>query len=288
MKSISYYSEFLPDNNVHRTDRYLAVNCTGHAVYPYSPSARTVRNDFYLIYLTDGEIRFDKPYHEKPMKSGEFIILKAHFPFDYTALSPCVDYYWVHFSGREAESVLDGAKLATNQVMRVGVHDRLVDDFFSLFLTFSDKSALAEELRAHALLTFLLDLSKALHSKTVSDSRAAVTVARSTAYIHEHIAEALTVESLAAREYLSSGRYRDIFRRMLGMSPQEYILKLRVDIARDLLTDSQLSIAEIALSVGCPDSRYFSRLFMKRTGISPSAYRKIGTKRSEAKKEETF
>lgn len=285
MKSVSYFSEFFPDNNVHRTDRYLAVNCTGHAVYPYAPSARTVRNDFYLIYLTDGEIHFEKPYHKKPMKTGEFIILHAHSPFEYAALSSSVDYYWVHFSGREAESVLAGFKLATNRVMHVGIHDRLVEDFFSLFLTFSDKSALAEELRAHALLTFLLDLSKALHSKAVSDSRAAVTVARSTAYIHEHIAEPLTVESLAAREYLSSGRYRDIFRRMLGMSPQEYILKLRVDIARDLLTGSHLSIAEIALSVGCPDSRYFSRLFLKRTGFSPSAYRKIGTTASTASEE---
>ena len=288
MKSVSYYSEFLPDNNVHRTDRYLAVNCTGHAVYPYSPSARTVRNDYYLIYLTDGEIRFDKPRHERTMQAGELIILRAHSPFDYTALSPSVDYYWVHFSGREAESILAGARLAVDRITPVGIHDRLSEDFFSLFLTFSNQTLLAEELRAQALLALLLDFAAALQPKGVSDSRAAATVARSTAYIHEHIAEALTVEALAAREYLSSGRYRDIFRRVLGMSPQEYILKLRVNMARDLLTGSQLSVAEIALSVGCPDSRYFSRLFMKRIGVSPSAYRKTGMKTEAPPKDETF
>ncbi|MBR2986516.1 MAG: helix-turn-helix domain-containing protein [Clostridia bacterium] len=274
MKSVAYYSEFIPDNNISRSDRYLAVNCTGHAVYPYAPTAHTVRRDYYLIYLTDGTIRFQKPHHDAPLSPGECIILSAHKPFEYTATSPSVDYYWVHFSGREAASILESLHLPLDTPFVLGKKESFLDDFLALFLAFSDKSPLAEDLRASALLTVLTDFAKTRLKSDEKNPKAAALVSRSAAYIHEHISEPLTVSELAAREYLSDGRYRELFRRVIGMSPQEYLLRLRINIACDLLHNTALPIAEIALSVGCPDARYFSRLFMKRMGMTPSDYRK--------------
>ncbi|MBQ7364899.1 MAG: helix-turn-helix transcriptional regulator [Clostridia bacterium] len=273
MKSVSYYSEFIPEHNACRNDRYLAVNCTGHAVYSYTPVGKSTRKDYYLIYLVSGSFRFDRPYQSRLMESGDLIIINAFSPFEYTALTPSVDYYWVHFSGREAKALLESLQLETDRFYRVGQHECFFENFLALFLSCSDKSPLAEDLRAKALLSILLDFAKATVKEDVGVSSSAL-VARSTAYIHEHIAEPLTVADLAAREYLSSGRYRELFRRVIGMSPQEYILRLRINMACDLITNTPLPIAEIALAVGCPDSRYFSRLFMKRVGMSPSDYRK--------------
>ncbi len=274
MQSVSYYSEFISESDLRRDDRYLAVNCTGHAVYPYPPRANSTRHDYYLLYMIKGTLAFRRPKLAQSLTDGQIIILEAEKPFAYDGISPAVDYYWVHFSGREAEALLASCRLTLNTPFTVGRSDHYLSSFLALFLAFSDKSLLAEEKRARSLLDILLAFSEEINRPERADSRAAELVARSTTYIHEHIAENLTVSDLAAREYLSIGRYRDLFRRVSGMSPQEYILRLRIHTACDLLKNTTLPIAEIALAVGYPDAHYFSRLFEKRLNITPTAYRK--------------
>ena len=65
------------------------------------------------------------------------------------------------------------------------------------------------------------------------------------------------------------------FHAATGMTPLEYIIKLRLDEAAALLQDPNLSIAEAALQSGFNDSNYFSRLFRKKNNISPRGYRKM-------------
>lgn len=66
------------------------------------------------------------------------------------------------------------------------------------------------------------------------------------------------------------------FNRHAGMSIREYLTILRIDDAKSMLVNSNLNITEIALAVGFGDSNYFSYLFKKITGYSPSEYRKNG------------
>lgn len=79
------------------------------------------------------------------------------------------------------------------------------------------------------------------------------------------LAKSLCVE----RSYL----YR-LFMEHSGISPQQYITEVRMERAGELLTATELSVQAVACSVGYKDALYFSRLFRKRKGISPSDYRK--------------
>ena len=65
------------------------------------------------------------------------------------------------------------------------------------------------------------------------------------------------------------------FRAATGLTPQEYLIKLRLEEAAILLQNPDLSIAEAALQSGFNDSNYFSRLFRKKNNISPRSYRKL-------------
>ncbi|MEG0381419.1 MAG: helix-turn-helix transcriptional regulator, partial [Kurthia sp.] len=62
-----------------------------------------------------------------------------------------------------------------------------------------------------------------------------------------------------------------------GLSPNTYITEYRVSKSKSLLERAELSIAEIAETVGYEDCFYYSRVFKKQTGMSPSAYRKEKT-----------
>lgn len=99
-------------------------------------------------------------------------------------------------------------------------------------------------------------------------------VAHALAFIDEHLHESIRVSDVAhrvgwSREYLSR-----MFLVWVGKSPTQAILEARVDRACVLLQDTPHSIREIAHAVGFQDEYYFSRIFPKVKGMTPSAYRR--------------
>lgn len=93
-------------------------------------------------------------------------------------------------------------------------------------------------------------------------------------HIEFHLQENLGLKELAALFSVNSSYLSDRFKRETGSSLTEYVTARRMQQAARLLESSALSIGEIAQAVGIPDENYFSRVFRKKTGMSPSAYRK--------------
>lgn len=93
-------------------------------------------------------------------------------------------------------------------------------------------------------------------------------------FIHEHFHESLSMTQLSAISNVSESYISRLFQKSLGMSPMRYLNSIRIDISKKLLLDCSLSINEIATKVGFSDPLYFSRVFRKFTGISPSQFRK--------------
>ncbi len=94
-------------------------------------------------------------------------------------------------------------------------------------------------------------------------------------YISEHYTEHITVKILAEASNMSESNFYALFRRHVGTSPIAYLNSYRLSVAADALTQSTQSIKEISFSVGIDDSMYFSRLFRKTYGVSPSEYRAL-------------
>ncbi len=92
-------------------------------------------------------------------------------------------------------------------------------------------------------------------------------------YIEAHYSEELSLECVAAEARLSPQYLSRAFKKWVGMSFVYYIHATRVRRAKALLTDSQLSVKEIAARVGYSDSNYFSRVFKQQTNVTPSEYR---------------
>lgn len=82
------------------------------------------------------------------------------------------------------------------------------------------------------------------------------------------------VADLARQTYLCREHFSKLFRQFKGVSPQEFIIKARLDRASHLLLNSYQSITEIASSCGYSSEFFFSRQFKHRFGITPSAMRK--------------
>lgn len=85
----------------------------------------------------------------------------------------------------------------------------------------------------------------------------------------------LSVARIIENTQLSPTQYRMLFVQMFHMSPKQYILKLRLDYAKELLSHTTNSVAYIATACGFKDEFYFSAIFKKKCGHSPSEYRKF-------------
>ena len=93
-------------------------------------------------------------------------------------------------------------------------------------------------------------------------------------YIREHFAEAISLNSVSTRFHITSSYFSSMFKEIIGENFVDFLTRLRMDKAKAYLTDSDIKVGQISLRVGYSDSRYFSKLFKKHTGLMPTEYRR--------------
>lgn len=93
-------------------------------------------------------------------------------------------------------------------------------------------------------------------------------------FIHERYMEPLTVGAIAKHFHFHPSHVNKLVMNATGRSTHQYLLHVRMNQAVELLHSTNLSVKEIAAMVGCPNLPYFSRLFKKKIGISPSDLRR--------------
>lgn len=101
-------------------------------------------------------------------------------------------------------------------------------------------------------------------------------VAAAEAYLQEHLAEPPQMSDLSRHLGLSRARMFEVFKRATGLTPNDYLVRRRIQQARELLEGSGRSITDIALATGFSSSQYFSCVFRRYVGMTPSEYRRRG------------
>lgn len=93
-------------------------------------------------------------------------------------------------------------------------------------------------------------------------------------YIHDHYHEKITLENLAALEHYNLTYYCEWFQKKTGLTPWAYIQRLRLERAKDLLLNTDMSLLHIAHEVGYEQQSSLTRLFQQQEKMSPAAYRR--------------
>ncbi|MEK4348746.1 AraC family transcriptional regulator [Paenibacillus sp. FSL P4-0184] len=119
---------------------------------------------------------------------------------------------------------------------------------------------------------FIHQVLKELHRKETEVKQTSVAVQVIT-YIQEYYAEPITLDSLAEVFNFSAYHLSSLFKEYTGMSPIDYLIRFRLELATELLMTTDASVGEISASVGYKDVYYFSRIFKKRKGESPAHFR---------------
>lgn len=185
-------------------------------------------------------------------------------------------YSWIGFCGDQVAEILYRTRLTpATPVFPMDTH--MMPQLYEM-LNEAEETAATRDLRLQALLhefmTLLVELVPASgHTIPAKAQAKDAYIHRCLDFLHSHYSEEITVGQLAAivgldRKYLST-----LFKRVIGMPPQQYLLNYRMEKACALLRKGHYSIAEVARSVGYQDALLFSKMFKKMEGVSPTDYR---------------
>ena len=178
-------------------------------------------------------------------------------------------YYWLHVSG---ESVRTTPCLnRPTHYFRFDVNElfeKTVDMILSSGDRFKNDPAFSE-----ACMRLLLSISMQEQTEIPKIAYPLRYVTETKRYIENHYDKGITIEEIAASLGISRAYLRNVFYEEEGISPQHFLMQVRVKRAKDLLARRDVSISETAFSVGYRDVSQFSRMFKKAVGLSPSEYR---------------
>lgn len=261
------------------SDKYLEVNsCATQFLSDrdYTTLRKDGRKDYHILYITNGFCIAEFDGVEYKAAAGNIILFK---PFEkqrysFKARDNSVSSY-IHFSGTACNDLLHQFGLADSHIINVGISNKLIQIFSKMEEEFILKKSFCEDICASLLHQFLATAGRLAESvqKEINLS-ADRTMDNICKYIHKNYWENNSIEFYANMCNLSVSRFSHAFKENTGLSPKNYILRAKINIACELIETTSLSIADIAAAIGFEDANYFSRLVKKHTGQSPSFYRK--------------
>lgn len=180
---------------------------------------------------------------------------------------------WVGFTGRRAAEYLGRCGLGEeNRVFCCDVPEQL-ERCVQEMVCYETVGRGHELLLLGELYRFLGWISRSCKGQNRRKREGGIEyVERATEYVRSHFQEDLTVAKLAHYVGLNRSYLTTVFQNTLHMSPQQFLMRFRMERASQLLREGALSVGEVARSCGYPDPLTFSKAFKRTLGVTPSQY----------------
>ena len=182
----------------------------------------------------------------------------------------------MHFTGRHVKSILKHYEIPRDgYILHTGISYEYEDLFKKMRDELLECAFCYEENLTYLLRELLIIMNRRMNQgipKVKGFVQDEIDHAR--AYFKDHYNEEISIEQYAASRNMSTSWFSKCFREIVGVSPMNYLLDQRIRNAQILLETSDLTITEIANSLGYENPMYFSRVFRKAKGQSPTKYRK--------------
>lgn len=230
-----------------------------------------------IHYVTKGYGTFNFNGKVYNLKQGDIFILLKGMQVDYVAsIDDPWEYYWIGFSGSNANEYLNRTSITNSCVANCKENSKIpqiILNMCEISKTYnpssSDDILLLKEL--YSLLYALIEeFPKPFEYK---DKELHTYIQDALNFINSNYMNSITVQEIADYVNLSRSYLYKMFIKNLGISPQRYLINLRMYKATLLLKGTKLPIGEVASRIGYSDSLLFSKTFSKHFSMSPLNYR---------------
>ena len=182
--------------------------------------------------------------------------------------------YWIGFNGKIIENwVKNGFFTKESPVFNIGLNEEIISLYKKAIIIAEAQEACYQQALsgiACNLISMAIYLSR---NRDFSRSNIATQINNAKIAVQENI-NTITPEELAEITCMSYSKFRKIFKEYTGFAPAQYIQEIRINMAKEMLTNTSKSIKEIAFELGYENKDYFFTVFKKLTGSTPISYRK--------------
>lgn len=182
------------------------------------------------------------------------------------------NYSWIAFDGHEVAYILEHCGFSrTHPVCEIGQVEECFEEIHFLTTHLSDS-----KVNEFTLTASLFKVFSYLYQETLIYQKEPYReyVSKAVSYLNHNYEYPIKIGDVASYIGIDRTYFYRIFQKELKMSPQEYLLKIRIEAGCQLLKDTKISITEVALSCGFKDSSSFCRSFRKACKKSPLEYRR--------------
>lgn len=236
------------------------------------------RLDYQLLYVVSGKAHFYFKGKERIVSAGHMVLYQPRQEQKYDYF--CEDkpeVYWIHFTGNNVKNILRKYEIPMDDpVFYSGASATYAYLFKEIIYEIQTLRTGYEELLTMYLRQIFLLIQRSRQDEVpLAASYIQEEMEHARRHFSEHYNEAISIEEYAQSRGMSVSWFQRNFKKYVHHSPTQYILNTRISNAATLLETTNYSMAEIATIVGYDDPLYFSRLFRKLKGMSPSQYKKL-------------
>ncbi|HTE27690.1 AraC family transcriptional regulator [Flavitalea sp.] len=262
-------------NRINKNVCYPSPDHPAHHYFNWSKGR--VLDEYQIIYISKGEGSFESiKCPEQPVKEGSIILL---FPGEWHRFKPGTttgwDEYWVGFKGTIIDNIAPNFFSKENAVLEVGLHEIIVQLFDEIIEKTKEERTGYQPLIAGIVMHLLGEIHSFNKQQQFPGEDITASVIKKAGIIFRTNVESdLSMEQVAEQLNVSYAWFRKAFKNYTGIAPHKYLLQLKIEKAKLLLSDQSISIKDVAFRLNFESAFYFSRLFKEKTGVSPELYRK--------------
>lgn len=257
-----------------KTERlFYCVGCCGH--YYCGDGYRVNRSymqRLLLMLIEKGSIRLAYRGKSYTARANDIVLLDGTYPQYYDA-GEYVEFYWIHLSGENSSELCEYLMNAQGGIVYSTANRqkaaRLLRRVVTQFATGQTVSAAEQSRLLYSILCRLAPEPQPEEASSRQPVREAVR------YINKNLGGDLSLKRIAAEVHVSTPHLVRLFKVEMQYSPHEYIIQLRMNRAKYLLSTTTLPVKAIAAEVGYGSESSFSAAFTERFGISPGRFREF-------------
>ena len=268
-------------NEKTRESLSIAIYNTGYqACTPGHTWGPGVRDHYLLHYVQSGIGHYYVDGRCHKLERGQAFLVYPDTLVQYQAddENPW-EYCWVGFNGSEAKLIMGQTPFSTKHPIC-----NLDEGFYRQLMNIYEARGQgnANQMRMIGYLYVFLSQLVELSDQKASEDPSLEYVKVAIRYINYNYARRIEVSEIAAAVGISRSHLYRMFILHLGLSPNEYLTRFRIDQACNLLKQPGLLVSNVSSSVGFEDQMYFSRVFKKIMGCSPTAYQRTNREKNMA------
>ncbi len=261
----------------------LVVGSCGNYRLSHHPKMPTYRPrgriDYQIIYVSAGQVHFhfDKPENETIVPAGNIVLFRPRELQKYEFYGKDkTEVFWIHFTGKNVRNILRQYGFPDRErVFRVGTSREYEELFRRIISELQRTRENYEELSMLLLRQLLIRFQRALSEEHGGKNEYLdAQMEEAARCFSENYMLPLSIEDYAAAKGMSISWFIRSFKNYTRKTPLRYLTTLRMSSAQLLLESTGYSIGEISRMLGYSNPLYFSRIFHKEKGCSPSEYRK--------------